>query len=788
MNPTTVTVQTYSTWLQGSQTCWAALWLLASAVLLMANLLSGRAQSALHAVAELVSVVLIVHPPPYFLMMCYLGDDDLEIFGRSRNPPAPSAENVTHPLLLDPATASARASQARSSRRGHRGFLATGGIDLDQALGEGAAQFLQQMLTHGRAGGHEALHINLPAGLLANFPRNGRGNAISASIRLERAPRPTDGRPEGRSLEPLLTIQRWAEEAKMLHGKFEQTRLSRLHNHVILALLPAAAEAYKKAKEAEEREQERIREEQVRAAEEAAKKEQEAIEAAEKAKAQEEARAAEAAAQAAVEAEAAVAAREAAAAQEVVASPDTDVEMADESANVETETAENGPDTAESSNRQEEAAPAQERITVMIHGAPVDITDTGIDPTFLEALPDEMREEVLNQHVRDQRAAQLERPADSAISAEFLDALPPDIRAEIIQQEAAERAQRTRAEQAAQQGGPLDIDPADFIASLDPQLRQVVLMDSDDVFIQSLPSHMIAEANIQREPGRPPRPRQVAPRQVGAQGAPQQAPQPTKVPQPRDAIQLLDKSALAALVRLLFYPHILKKNLLYKVLVNLCENAKSRTDLFNLLLSILQDGSGDLASIDKSFAQMSVRHSKPNAPQTPKAVGKQRVSTEYFSSLSLPQNDVVPELIVQRCLEALTYIVSSNELSSLFFLTEHELPIGLRRSASKKGKGKEKQAPQTHYPIVLLLSLLDRPSILRTPSIVESVVGLLATVTRPLASLKDKDNKKSENAEASTAGGLSATPGEQLPAGTQPATDTQAASRKYRCFPEFLTY
>ena len=389
-----------------------------------------------------------------------------------------------------------------------------------------------------------------------------------------------------------------------------------------------------------------------------------------------------------------------------------------------------------------------------------------------------MREEVLNQHVRDQRAAQLERPADSQISAEFLDALPPDIRAEIIQQEASERAQRTRVEQAAQQGGPIEIDPADFIASLDPQLRQVVLMDSDDVFIQSLPSHMIAEANIHREHGRPARPRHVAPGQVPAPGAPHQPAQAVKAPQPRDAIQLLDKSALAALVRLLFYPHILKKNLLYKVLVNLCENAKSRTDLFNLLLSILQDGSGDLASIDKSFAQMSVRHSKPTAPQTPKAIGKQRVSTDYFGSLSLPQNDVVPELIVQRCLESLTYIVSSNELSSLFFLTEHELPIGLRRSSSKKGKGKEKQAPQTHYPIVLLLSLLDRPSILRTPSIVESVVGLLATVTRPLASLKD--SKKTENAESSTAGASSAASGQQPASTTQPVTDTQPAEGEYR--------
>ncbi|KAI0708195.1 hypothetical protein C8T65DRAFT_740208 [Cerioporus squamosus] len=683
------------------------------------------------------------------------GDDDLEIFGR-RNPPAPSAENVTHPLMLDPSTNAARAAQGRTSRRNHRTtILGTGALDLhatlEDAFGEGATQFLQQMLSHGRAAlGHEGLQINVPAGVLGNL-RHGRSGAISASIRLERAPRQGDTRAEGRSLEPLLTVQRWAEEAKMLNGKFEQSRLTKLNNHVILALLPSAVEAWKKAKEAEEREQERLREEQARAAAEAAKKEQEAVEAAEKAKAEEEARAAEAAAQAAAEA-AAQAAAEAAAAQEASSStPDNDVEMADASEESTTpggapSTAANGPEAAESSAGA--GAPAPERVTVMIHGNPVDITDTGIDPTFLEALPDDMREEVLNQHVRDQRAAQVERPADSQISAEFLEALPPDIRAEIIQQEATERAQRTRAEQAAQQpGGPVDIDPASFIASLDPQLRQVVLMDSDEVFIQSLPSHMIAEANIHREHGRPARARHIAAHQ-DARGAQPAATQPAKAPQPREAIQLLDKSALAALVRLLFYPHILKKNLLYKVLVNLCENAKSRTDLFNLLLSILQDGSA-------------------TAPQTPKAVGKQRVPSDYFGSLSLPQNDVVPELIVQRCLEALTYIVSSNELSSLFFLTEHELPVGLRRSSSKKGKGKEKQAPQTHYPIVLLLSLLDRASILRTPSIVESVVALLATVTRPLSSLKDKEKKPEATAETSAAGAATTAPastGEQPPA------------------------
>ena len=72
----------------------------------------------------------------------------------------------------------------------------------------------------------------------------------------------------------------------------------------------------------------------------------------------------------------------------------------------------------------------------MIHGVPVDITHTGIDPTFLQAFPDHMRE-LLNQHAA--RCSNL-----TQISAKSLDALPLEIRAEIIQAEAAERAQRTR--------------------------------------------------------------------------------------------------------------------------------------------------------------------------------------------------------------------------------------------------------------------------------------------------------------------------------------------------------
>jgi E3 ubiquitin-protein ligase HUWE1 len=219
---------------------------------------------------------------------------------------------------------------------------------------------------------------------------------------------------------------------------------------------------------------------------------------------------------------------------------------------------------------------------------------------------------------------------------------------------------------------------------------------------------------------------------------------------------LLDKSGIAALVRLLFFPQASKKNLLFKVLVNVCENARTRAELFNILLGILQDGPADLAAVDKSFSQLTVRNT--SKPQTPKLIGKQKAPSEFLTALP-PQSariEAVPDLVVQRCLESLTYIVSTNELASLFFLMEHELPAGLRKSSGKKGKGKEKQVPQTYYPIVLLLGLLDRQPLIRTPAIMESLVGLLATVTRPLASLKSKEPDLPPSASRNGETGLNA--------------------------------
>lgn len=736
---------------------------------------------------------------------------DLDFFGSPRALASGGVENSTHPLLVDPFAHSSSHSHPRTShRRTNRGNQAANAYtDLLQTIEDlvsgGALQLFQQLMSVGRGSPGE-LHIDLaPIGghLVPGLDRNHRhGRSTVLSSRLERPSR-TETRVETQDFGPLPTMQRWGEEAKLTHGKFIVDRASKLVNHVILALLPPAREAFK---ETQRRAKELLEEAEQRQKEEEAAKEKIESEARERTAYE----TLEPPAQVSAEIEGATTVEtsmpEAQAniddddvpinASQTVGPSDAPRQAVDDVAAPMEGIAVDPPSTptqsqsmvvppsapepqgaagisispsAEPNGENVASGSSSARVTVMIHGNTVDITDTGIDPTFLEALPDDMREEVLNQHFRERRSARQMQPPESQISPEFLEALPPELRAEILQQETSERA-RFRAPTQPQAGtdpvGPVDIDTASFLATLEPQLRQVVLMEQEDGFLQTLPSHMIAEAGVWRERthrrfGSPPHNAPVV------SSGPALLEIPRKPAAQRDAIQLLDKNGLATLVRLLFFPQLPRKNVLLKIFVNLCENSKTRAELLNLLLHILQDGTGDLAAVDKSFAHLSFR-SRPQPSQAmPKSSTKPKPSPLDVTSTSNSwqlAGESVPNLVVQRSLEALTFIVSTNEAASRFFLTEHEIPSGLKRTSSRKGKGKEKQFPHNmHYPIVPLLALLEGPTLRRTPSMMDSLAALLATVTRPLSSLKDGNKKEDSSKDASASAPVAPTEAVTVP-------------------------
>jgi len=727
----------------------------------------------------------------------------------------PEMDITTHPLLLDPAIHANGGQVHRMRPTGRRGQSAQYDnliAAVQEVVGGGAFQFLQHIMQRTRPG--ETFQLELPAGVIsAQLERQPQRQSRSVSHRSGR-----ESRVELLDLQPQPTSARWAEEVQISHGRFAQDRVEKHINHLVLALLPAAREAARIAKEkaaaeelAQEEERKRAEEaakEEAAKAEEAKAKAEEAAKSPETAPADQPAEAKETDASEASTTNVGEVRQEAsdpdtvlsdAATTSVIIHPPEDVDtvMADASPPVSPATsataAANAPRvptpppivTPSSSSSQPiaqpdsavedittdaassslpvpepaaESAPAAEaeagpstqsaRIMVTINGTQVDITDTGIDPEFLEALPDEMREEVLAQHLREQRLTREQPPAESQISSEFLDALPAEIRAELLEQERAERRRAQAAAAAAAAApaapaptGPSDMDPASFLATLDPNLRQAVLLEQDENFLQTLPSALLAEAGAFREamlagnPRRmPPLPRVAPP--AGADGSTATG---RKAPVHRDAINLLDKFGIATLVRLLFFPQVSKKNLLHKVLVNLCENGRSRTELLNLLLGILHEGTGELLTVDKSFAQMTVRSGKGPVFATPKSTPRPKASLDAATPmyiLSQLPNESLPNLVAQRSLEALSFIVSNNELSSQFFLAEQDLPAGLRRSGSRKGKGKERQVSSTHFPVVALLGLLDRQLVLKTVSIMDSVAALLSVVTKPLTTIK----------------------------------------------------
>ncbi|KAK9451580.1 uncharacterized protein V1518DRAFT_402950 [Limtongia smithiae] len=530
------------------------------------------------------------------------------------------------------------------------------------------------------------------------------------------------------SANPKSTLSRWIDESMIMFGKSGQEKASQLVNHILNVLWPIALaeDAERKKAEAEARERQVERQEEARR--------QQEKEAAERLAAE------EAEANARREAEDAAAAAAAAAAEQSPEDEPKEANMEDAPPNEESE---QGP------------APPEEvqRVIVTIRGQPMDITGMGIDPEFLEALPESMREEVLTAHIREMQSTNLQNGGEqeSEIAAEFLAALPPNIRDELLQQEAADRrrAEQTR-ETAPTEGNETDTDFATFLASLDPSLRQTILAEQSEDVLAHLPQDIVDEAHeIQR--------RHASAANLTAAAfldiepaARHHAVHLTRLPPQhtaamrrdffnRNGIQLLDRAGIAALTRLLYLPQAGgQRNPLYDMLVSVTANRQSRSELFNLILSVLLDGSSDIASVERSLNQISVRArpqqqvslntpSKSILPNTPKSPA---VITKGTLSMAA---EISPLQLVQQCLQALEYIVKANRQLASYFLIEHEASIGLKRAASRKGKlTKDTLSRGQKYPINILIALLDRPAIRDSAPIMDILSLLLQEITRPL--------------------------------------------------------
>ncbi|EON99369.1 putative e3 ubiquitin-protein ligase ptr1 + rna transporter 1 protein [Phaeoacremonium minimum UCRPA7] len=547
------------------------------------------------------------------------------------------------------------------------------------------------------------------------------------------------------------TVDRWHEEARMIFGLNHHEKAGKMYNVILAKLTPAAVEQEKKAK-AHEAERRRKEEEARKKRDEALRKERETREAAE---AQERERK-EAEERERQEREAAEAAEAAARAEEQ--SHEAAMEVSANADSQAMEGIESG-DNIEQEHPDDSTAQLP-RVVTMIRGEEFDVTELGIDPDYLAALPEEFREEVIAQTLTTRRSQAREAAAEptgenTEVFQEFLDALPEELRLEIVQQERQERRrlEREAQRQAAvtgQAAASQEMDTASILLTFPPDLREQILMEQGEDLMDQLSPEMAAQARALAERVRPP-PSMARAREVGRQAAVTTSGfdnDRQNKPQRRTVVQMLDKAGVATLLRLMFVSQQGSiRNYLFNVFIDVCENRQNRLEVISTLLQILQDGSTDMDAVERSFSQLSLkaRQPKDKEPKTPNSL--KRTYTNISSSMHIhSSSEISPLLIVQQCLDLLVELSAKNPHIPSLFLTEHEI-VGssLKRTMSRKGKGKDSKANK--YAINSLLVLLDRDLVMESSSVMQHLADLLNKVTFPLQALERRRKEAEEEAK-----------------------------------------
>ncbi|KAJ5102585.1 hypothetical protein N7532_003114 [Penicillium argentinense] len=401
-----------------------------------------------------------------------------------------------------------------------------------QAIGGGQAQPGVGVVTR-----PDGIHIHVDRSTV--LPHNRLNDMFGLSRGQTSPPRGRDDPHNAVKFSLSTTKNRWQEEARILFSSTYIEKTQRVMNSLLALLVPPAMEEDKQRRK-------QLEEERKKAQEEQAEKERQERIAREEEERERKRKEQEENARRQAEREQQEAERQAAGGDE----PMEDIQQTG-----------SAPEDAAIQPGAEPAEP-RERVHTTIRGRQLDITGLEIDPEYLEALPEELREEVIMQQLAEQRsqaAAAGEEPTE--INQEFLEALPAEIREELLQQEAADRRRQERenARRQAAAGGTQphaeEMDTASFFATLDPSLRQAVLAEQPEEVLANLPPEYLSEARALGG-------RRMAqfgdisgiPGMEGRQRDEPTEDQEPKKQQRRQIVQMLDKAGVATLLRLMFMP------------------------------------------------------------------------------------------------------------------------------------------------------------------------------------------------------------------------------------------
>lgn len=369
-------------------------------------------------------------------------------------------------------------------------------------------------------------------------------------------------------------------------------------------------------------------------------------------------------------------------AEETFWSPDREQE--DQEEHEEHEEHEEQEEQEEHEEQEEQEEHGEDGVRLVIRGEEFDLTGTGLDAEFLEALPEDLRAEIISAQMEGNTPI-IEVAADDGLDPEFLAALPDDIREEVLREQEEINRRRRSSNSPEPQEEEQEQEEHEEIA---------------DTSIEQAEEHADISPPLDNQNAQPSSP-------LGARLS--------------STIRIVDRYQLAVLTRLLFVPQSIVKALLNRLLLNLCENRKVSADLMSLLLCVLQDECSDLAAVDHSFARLLHQSNEPGDHEKKKKSSGSKT----------------PNLISQRCLEILYYVITWNWRSLRYFLSENE-------SFGQMENGKYK------YPFLVLIDLLRRPTFTNNTKLMEQLMEVLAKICRPIRSLA-KNQKENAESQPETA-------------------------------------
>ncbi|KAJ1697814.1 hypothetical protein LUZ63_006326 [Rhynchospora breviuscula] len=389
-----------------------------------------------------------------------------------------------------------------------------------------------------------------------------------------------------------------------------------------------------------------------------------------------------------------------------------------------------------------------------------------IDPTFLEALPEDLRAEVLaSQQARQaggsgvQAEAATDTAGDAAdeIDPEFLAALPPDIQAEVLAQQRAQRIAQSQQSS----GQPVDMDNASIIATFPPEIREEVLLTSSEAVLSALPSALLAEAQMLRDRelsryrsrgslfggshhrlGSSGRRfalddhhhqsvmdrgvgvslvrRMVATTSSGSKGSSAKE---------VEGVPLFDAAALEALIRLFQLAQPLSKGILQRLMLNLCAHSITRRLLVGLMLSMIKPeaeglgGRADNVSLRRLYGcQCNVVYAQPQSPTG------------------------LPPLVLRQLLEILKFLASSHPaVADILSCSDPQSSNSVEKDGEED---KIVNSDSRETPLMLFLKLLNTPLFLRSRVYLELVMSLLEVVVNNAVSKIDLPSESDNPSES----------------------------------------